>query len=250
MQSVERAITLLQSLAESGPARVTELAAELGVHKSNVSRLLATLERRGIVDRTEDGSRFMLGNGVALLAASAARPRPLADRSRPILAELVQAIGETVNINVLTNDGHVLTVEQVVGSSGLMGFNWVGQRSSAVATSAGKALLAHLPDSEVKRLLPRRFPRPTPNTLDRQAFLAQLPIIRSQGFATSRDELEMGLSAVAAPVFDNGGVVASITASGPTVRIFGDDHAAIVASIVAAAQQLSVRLGSRPAADQ
>jgi len=247
LQSVERAISLLQILADAGPLRVTDLADELGVHKSNVSRLLQTLERRGLVDRTEDGSSsFVLGSGLTLLAADASRPRSLAGRSRPVMNELAATIGETVNMNVLTNDGHVLTVEQVVGGDGLTGYNWVGQRSPVGATSAGKVLLAYRPVANVHALIPRRFPRPTPHTLDRKALLDQFAVIQRNGYATCRDELQLGLSAVAAPVFDNGGVIASLSASGPSIRIFGEQHERIVVELVAAAEEISIGVGKRP----
>ena len=249
LQSVERAITLLQILATTGPARVTGLARELGVHKSTASRLLATLERRGLADRVDDGGAFVLGNGIALLAASAARPRSLSEISRQTLSELAATIGETVSINVLTDDGSVLTVEQVIGSSGLTGFNWLGQRSPAFATAAGKILLAQLPPGDVTRLVPDGTPKLTAHTLDRQSLLKEMPTIRALGFATSRDELELSLGAVAAPVFDSTGIAAAVSASGPTVRIFGERHRDIAACVVTAAAQISTRLGSRPAAE-
>lgn len=248
--SVDRAITLLQILAASGPARVTDLARELGVHKSTTSRLLAILERRGLVHRVDDGASFVLGNGIALLAARAARPRSLPDLSRQVLSDLSAVTGETASINVLTDDGQVLTVEQVLGTSGLTGFNWLGERSAPHATAAGKAMYAHLSQADLDRLLPDEFPKFTEHTLDKQGLLDELPTIRSLGFATCRDELELGLSAVAAPVFDSTGLVAAVSVSGPTLRIFGDRHRDIAAGVLNAAEQLSAKLGSRPANDK
>jgi DNA-binding IclR family transcriptional regulator len=249
LQSVERAINLLQVLAANGPARVSELARELGVHKSTASRLLATLERRGLADRVGDGATFVLGNGVALLAAHAARPRAVSEVARPVLNELVLVTGETVSFNVLTEDAHVLTLYQAIGPSGLTGFNWLGQRSSALATAAGKVLLSHRTAGEAEELVPTEVPAMTEQTPTRAEFLAELPTVRSLGFATSRDELELGLSALAAPVFDSSGVIGAVSASGPTARIFGDRHREIIARVVRAAQEISVRMGSVPAPD-
>lgn len=250
LQSVERALSLLQLLASGGPVRVTQLAQELGVHKSTVSRLLATLERRGFADRVDDGARFVLGNGVALLAANAARPKSLTEASRQILSGLAQATGETVSLNVLTAEGDCLTVDQVLGSGGLTGFNWLGQRSPATATAAGKVLLAHRAPEEVKDLLPRKVSRFTDQTLSRDQLLAELPQVASRGFAVVRDELELGLSAISAPVFDSNGLLAALSASGPTVRIFGKRHRDMTANVVEAAAQISARMGQQPLSDR
>lgn len=240
----------MQVLAARGPSRVTDLARELGVHKSTASRLLTTLERRGLAERVDDGASFVLGNGVALMAAGAARPRSLSDVSRPILQDLCVSSGETVSVNVLTEDGEVLTVEQVLGSSGLAGYNWLGQRSPSIATAAGKVLLAQLPEDQLARVLPDELPRLTSHTLVRADVVAEFTTIRRLGFATCRDELELGLSAVAAPVFDSTGTVAAISISGPTARVFGDRHHELAAGVVSASEQLSARLGDHPSAER
>jgi DNA-binding IclR family transcriptional regulator len=246
LQSVERAITLMQVLAASGPARVTDLAEELGVHKSTASRLLATLERRGLADRLEDGASFVLGSGVALLAANAARPRSMSEVAHPILTGLAGAVGETVSINVLTDDGHVLTIEQAIGPRGITGFNWLGQRSTAPATAAGRVLLANISPGRAANILCSEVDPLVDHTVDRHGLLDDLPRIRLLGFATCRDDLEVGLSAVAAPVFGSTGVTAAVSASGPTMRIFGHRHHEITQRVMDAAEQLSARLGGRP----
>jgi IclR family acetate operon transcriptional repressor len=246
LQSVERAITLLQLLAAVGPARVTDLARELDVHKSTVSRLLSTLERRGLADRVGDGTTFILGSGVATLAANAARPRSLSEVSRPVLTELAAEQGESVSINVLTDECSVLTVEQTVGPSGVTGFNWLGQRSPAHATAAGKVLLAQLPLEKLEMLLPEELPTYTNRTPDRQTLLSDLETVRGQNFAVCRDELELGLSAVAAPIHDSSQPVAALSISGPTARIFGTTHDGMVEAVLEAASQIGARLGSLP----
>ncbi|EID81783.1 MULTISPECIES: IclR family transcriptional regulator [Rhodococcus] len=247
LQSVDRAVTALQLLAASGPVRVTELARQMGVHKSTTSRLLSTLERRGLVDRVGDGSTFVLGNGIALLAASAARPRSLTEVSRSVLSDVASTSGESASVNVLVNDElSILTVEQSIGPSGLTGFNWLGQRSPATTTAAGKILLAGYSDDQLEDILPELVTNCTPATLTREEFINQLSEIRTSGLALCRDELEVGLSAAAVPIFDSSGLVAALSVSGPTARIFGSRHVEVVEAVRAGGLRLSLQLGSAP----
>jgi DNA-binding IclR family transcriptional regulator len=248
LQSVDRAITALQLLAGGGASTVTRLAAQMRVHKSTTSRLLATLERRGLVDRVEDGNAFVVGHGVALLAAGAGRPRSLTEASRSILMDVASEAGESASVNVLVDDDlSILTVEQAIGPSGLTGFNWLGQRSPAAATAAGKVLLATQPaDVLAKRLRDLVVPH-TEYTLTRAEFLAELVDVAASGTASCRDELELGLSAISAAVVDSTGVVAALSVSGPTARVFGPRHDDVARAVRDGAERLSLQLGSTPA---
>lgn len=249
LHSVDRAISLLQLLADSGATRTTDIANELGVHKSTASRLLATLERRGMVDRVDDGMTFVIGHGVALLAANAARPRTLTEASRETIAELAAIVGETVSINILTPAGDLLTLDQVMGPSAVSGFNWLGQHSPAYATAAGKALLAFGPEERITDTLEQNWQQLTAHTHTPAQVIEELPDIAQQGYALSRDELEEGLSAIAAPVYDSNGIIAAISASGPSWRIFDSTLSERVQSIISAAAEVSSRFGKRPMSD-
>jgi DNA-binding IclR family transcriptional regulator len=206
------------------------------------------LERRGLVDRVDDGNMFTLGSGMALLAASAARPRSLTSASRAVLSEVASATGESASVNVLVDDDlSVLTVEQALGPSELTGFNWLGQRSPATATAAGKVLLAAYGSDQVAERLADLLTSLTVATLTRNELLEELDDVRTTGLALCRDELEVGLSAVAAPVRDSTGIVAALSVSGPTARIFGPRHAEIVDAVRVGGQRLSMQMGSVPA---
>src|SRR5215207_5373623 len=140
VQSVHRAISILQVLA-LGPAGVTDIATELGVHKSTVFRLLATLEARGLVEQHTERGRYRLGYGVVQLAAGATKSDDLSLLSRPICRQLAETVHETVNVAV--HDGTaVVSIDQVLGSPTITTHNWVGQRAPLHATSAGKVFLA------------------------------------------------------------------------------------------------------------
>ncbi len=243
MQSADKALAILGAFDEGRrDVGVSELAGELGLHKSTVSRLLATLERRGLVRR--EGERFALGPELARLGALASRGLTLAGAARPSLERLAERTGETVNLAV--RDGErALNVLQVDAAHFVGVTDWTGRAAALHATANGKALLA-FGDAP----LPGRLARLTPRTItDRGRLRAELERVRSAGFAVTVEELELGLHAVAAPVFDAlGSCVAAVSVSGPAYRLEEARLPAVGELCVAAAADVSARLGFRRAA--
>jgi len=244
VQSVDRALTVLEILARDGDAGVTDVAAELDVHKSTASRLISVLERRGLVEQDGARGKYRLGLGVLVLAGATVARLDVVRASRPVAAALAQEVGETINLATLSGT-EVLYLDQTVATASLRSHNWVGQRVPLHATSNGKVLLAWLSPDERVGLLPDPLPRFTRRTITSPRRLSQeLDEVRSRGFARAVDELEVGLVAVAAPVrsFD-GAVVASMSASGPDARLRGDRIDVLGRRVRRAADQVSARLG-------
>lgn len=243
VQSVDRAVTILELLAAHGEVGVTELARHLGVHKSTAFRLVAALERRGLVEQLNGRGKYRLGTGILRLAGASRSRLDLVQESRVITKALAQRTGETVNVAVLS-DGAALYVDQVAGSSALQPHNWVGQRIPLHATSNGKVLLSALDPVEVSREIPN-LPTYTPNTISaHDTLVRELEKVRSRGYAMAVDELEIGLTAVAAPIRDSqGDVVASMSVSGPTFRMGARRIRQIADAVMKAAQEVSARLG-------
>jgi DNA-binding IclR family transcriptional regulator len=244
VQSVDRAVTILEILARDGEAGVTEVARELGVHKSTASRLLAALVRRDLVTQDAARGRFRLGVGLVRLAGAASRGLDLVQASRPVCRALAQEVGETVNLAILSGRD-ALYLDQVAGPAALSPHNWAGQRIPLHATSDGKVLLAYLPEAELAECLAPPLARFTQRTVTAPGDLARLLAeVRRQGYATAVDELEAGLTAVAAPVRNaEGTVVASVSASGPSFRIPADRIPALADAVRRAAAEASRRLG-------
>ncbi len=244
MQSVDRAVAILEILARDGEAGVTEVARELDVHKSTASRLLAALDRRELVTQDAARGKFRLGVGIVRLAGAASQKLDVVQESRPVCRALAQEVGETVNLAILSGRD-ALYLDQVAGPAALSPHNWAGQRIPLHATSDGKVLLAYLSEAELKAcLVPplRRFTEYTITAVDE--FSRLLAEVRRRGFATAVDELEAGLTAIAAPVRNaEGNVVASISASGPSFRITADRIEQIAAAVRRAAVEASRRLG-------
>lgn len=247
VQSVDRAVSVLEILAHAGECGVTEIAGELGVHKSTAFRLVSALERRGLVEQHADRGKYRLGVGLIRLAAATTARLDLVQESRELCRALAVQTGETVNLTVLSDDA-ALYVDQVAGSSALQPHNWVGQRIPLHATSNGKVLLSAMPDADAARVVGRR-PRPfTDNTVTSLTVLAaQLAEVRDTGYAVAVDELEIGLTAVAAAVRNaHGDVVASISVSGPTFRLTGERLSSATTATRETGAEVSRRLGWRP----
>lgn len=243
VQSVDRALTILEQLARHGEAGVTEIAAELGVHKSTAFRLVATLEAHRLVEQTEDRGKYRLGVGLLRLAGATTARLDLVQEARPVCRQLAADTGETVNIAVLS-ESSALYLDQVAGSSALQPHNWVGQHIPLHATSNGKVLLSGLDRKRLDSML-SKLTAYTPSTITAKAKLrAELDRVREQGYAVAVDELEVGLTAAAAPIRNaHGDTVASMSVSGPTFRVGAERIDEIVAAVVAAAEEVSRRLG-------
>ena len=244
VQSVDRALSVLEILARDGDAGVTEVAAELDVHKSTVSLLISVLERRVLVEQEGERGKYRLGHGLLALAGATVARIDVVQASRPITAGLAQEVGETINIAMLSGS-EALYLDQAMATAALRSHNWVGQRVPLHATSNGKVLLAWATPDQRRTLLPDPLPRFTRRTITSPRRLAQeLDDVRTRGYARAVDELEVGLVAVAAPVrsFD-GSVVASMSASGPDARLRGERIDVLGRRVRRAADEVSARLG-------
>jgi DNA-binding IclR family transcriptional regulator len=244
VQSVDRALTILELLARDGESGVTEIAAELGVHKSTAFRLLATLEAHRLVEHVGERGRYRLGVGNLRLAGATTARLDLVTEARPVCRQLAQDTGETVNITVRSENSALYLDQVQAGSSAVASHNWVGQHIPLHATSNGKVLLSELPEKELAALA-KTFPRFTDSTVTSRKRLAEeLVAVREQGYAVAVDELEVGLTAVAAPVRNaHGDVIASMSVSGPTYRLNDERVDDVVPLVVAAATEVSLRLG-------
>ncbi|WP_419992989.1 IclR family transcriptional regulator [Streptomyces boninensis] len=244
VQSVDRAVSILQVLAAQGPSGVTEIAEALGIHKSTVFRLLATLEARGLVEQGGERGRYAIGYTVIELAGGVTKGSDLSLLSRPICQQLAAAVGETVNLAV--HDGEaVVSVDQVISSAAITSIDWVGKRTPMHATSAGKVFLAHLPQDEAAEILARPLEEYTPHTVTDPALLKEeLQTIRELGYGAASEEHEIGLAALSAPIRSlSGEVVATVTVSGPTFRINDRTIPRLAEQLIAAGDKISWRKG-------
>ena len=219
VQSVDRAAALLRAVARAAPqgAPVATLATECALNRATAWRLLATLEDNGLVEREPGSGRYVLGLGVARLAAAVGTDG-LVRRARPVLERLSERTGETADLAVVRPTGLVYVDE--VSPPSVMAANWLGRSVPLHATSSGKAWLAWLTPHEVDDLLPGPLAGFTESTItDGVALRTELLTIRSRGYGTCRGEFEDQLYGVSAPVLDAGRPVAVVSIWGPGDRI-------------------------------
>jgi DNA-binding IclR family transcriptional regulator len=218
-QAIDRAAELLVSVVEATrPLGVGELAESSGLPKSTTSRLVGALERRGLVQRA--GDRRVAPGPVLLRFADRGTSDSLVELARPSLRALAQISGETINLGVPAPLG-VEHLAQEDSRHFVGGTNWVGRVVPYETTANGKVLRAFGTDG------------------------ADGAAIRKRGYATAVDELEHGLSALAAPIFGTGShAVAALSISGPTIRFTPDRIAELVPALLEQARLVSLRLGN------
>lgn len=244
VQSVDRAVTVLELLARNGEAGITEIAGELGVHKSTASRLVGVLEARGLVEQLGERGKYAIGFGVVRLAGAATERMDLPRLGRPFCDSLAADLGETVNIAIRDNEV-ALNISQARGTAAVTAHNWVGQRTPLHATSSGKVLFAHAPEDDQDELLSGELERYTTRTvIEPDELRKDFDLIVRDGFATSYEELELGLNAAAVAVHDyDGAVIAALSASGPSYRFSRKRMREVVGAMQVAAKELSSQLG-------
>ena len=245
VRSVERAIAILDLLAQGGWRTGADVARELRVHRSTALRLLGTLERHALVERDQRTARYRLGRRLPQLASVVSGEVDLRSVARPICEQLATAVGETATLDVLMGDV-IVPIEQATASTSVVSVNWLGRRTPVHCTASGKAIAAFAPPAVRERLLGLPLDRVTPHTItDRAELEAQLDEAGQSGVARTHEELEVGLDALAAPVFGAGGeVVAALDVSGPSHRL--RDRPDLDRLTRDGAADLSRRLGYRP----
>ena len=248
LSSVRNAARLLKEF--SGVDRqlgVTELSARLGLGKSTVHRLLATLAEERLLERDDASGRYRLGLSMYELGAVVTAHVDLHEAAMPALVSLRQRTGETVQVAVL--DGlEAVYVERMDSQHTLRIFSRIGHRLPAHATSSGKVLLAGLPAQTLDaRLRQWRPVAMTPHTItDEQALRAELRLVAKRGWAENIEEGELGVASVGAPIRGiDGSVSAAISVVGPVTRVKRASLRGFCGAVVEAADAISARLGYR-----
>jgi IclR family acetate operon transcriptional repressor len=238
--SVARALTLLEALCESErDLGVNELARQIGVSPSTASRLLATLEGAGMVQR-DAGGPFRLGMGLVALADRVLARLDLRALARPVLEALTGRTGETATLSV-PGEREAITVDSVPSRASVVSMARLGRPSVAHATAVGKVMLAFgggaLPRERDLRPLTER------TITDRAKLATAVQAVRKRGYGTVFGEREVDVNAIAAPVFDRAGALAAILGlQGPAARL--EDPVRLLPDLRDGAAMLTRALGA------
>jgi IclR family KDG regulon transcriptional repressor len=240
VRAVERALDVLLCFASGHEWGLTEIAGRIGLHKSTVHRLLATLEDRGFVTRNAATDKYKLGLSVLELSANLSRSDDPSVVLLPEMERLRDQLSETVSLYVRDRIERV-RIQAVQSTQAIRRVATVGARLPLSVGASSKVLLAFA-DEGVRGLV---MADPAwPAQLDREAFRKQLDEILKAGYATSFEEREPGAAAVSAPIFNRGGkLVAALSVSGPSNRLTPDRMHEHAQAIIDAAHRMGTILG-------
>ncbi|WP_372630414.1 IclR family transcriptional regulator [Cohnella sp.] len=248
IQSIDKALDLLELLAEHGTLSLIELTELLEQPKSSTYRIVLTLENRGFISRSDEDGKYCLGYKQLMLTRNLLERSSLRAAALPEMKKLSEQYGDTVNLGVLL-DGQVLYVEIIESTHPLRMTDSIGSRSPFHATAIGKAIAAKLPADEARRLAGRYGLKPlTANTIQSpERFAEELQRIREQGYALDDEEIVEGARCVAAAVLDpDGRPIGAISLSGALHRFKAERLPEISAQVREAAMNVSRKLGYAP----
>lgn len=246
VQSVDRALTLIETLAEDDEGyRLTDLAVRTGLSTSTVHRLLTTLEKRRFVQFDRSEAKWHIGVRSFSVGSTFARRRNFVAHAMPYLRKLRDQTRETANLAVV-DDETIIVLTRVESREIMRSLTKVGGRVAMVASGVGKAVLATYSDEDVSAIIHRQgMPRLTEKSIVRPGELFKaLQTVRQQGYAVDDEEARIGLRCVAAVVYNNcSEPLATISVSGMTSRVT-DERLPIIGNIVRdVAAELTVALG-------
>lgn len=248
VQSLERAIVVLKTVADADGLSLTEIARIGALSPSTAYRMLTTLQHHGLAEFEEATQLWFVGSETFRIGSSFLRRRKLAERGTGIIQQLMAQSGETANIALAERDS-VVFVTQAETHEPIRAFFRPGTRSAYHASGIGKAVLAFLPaeqrQSMLKLLHLERFTSHTLCTLpELERDLAE---IRTRGYAVDDEERHLGMRCIAAPVFDEfGRPLGGLSISGPTVRVSRAFVERTAHAVVAAASELTRMVGGNP----
>jgi IclR family acetate operon transcriptional repressor len=249
IQSVDRALFLLETIAEAGgEATLTELANRTNLNISTCHHLLATLIQRGFAAKVPGRRLYALGARIIYLGHACLQV-DLPRRAQPYLEAINHATGETVHLAALQGDNVVTLAVREARHAVRVDTGRIGKLEAPHATSVGKAILAWLPEDEIRRIVSGGMKRYTEKTVTEfPALLESLRIVRRNGYAIDREEFLPGVICVGAAIRDQAGtVIGAISASTPAMRA-SEEHVALMRDeITAATRGLSAEFGE-PAA--
>jgi IclR family acetate operon transcriptional repressor len=250
IQSVDRAFTLLETIAElGGETTLSKLASRTGLNISTCHHLLATLVARGFLTKGLGRRGYALGARILYLSHVCLQV-DLPRRARSAVDRINQATGETVQLAALQGDELVKVLKRESRHAVRADGSNSGTSAAVHATATGKAILAWLPEDEIRRVVTAHgMTRFTPNTItDWPTLIEALDTVRRNGVAFDREEFRPGVICIGAAIRDQcGAVVGAISASTPTMRASEEHLGQIRDEVMAATRALSIELGARKA---
>jgi DNA-binding IclR family transcriptional regulator len=245
VRAVERALQILECFDDQHPERgISDIAQAVGLHKATAYRIVTTLANYGYLEWIAEDQKYRLGLELTNLGFKVVRRMDLRQEALPYMKELVQEWDETCDLSRF-DQGKVFYVEVLRSNHALTISAAVGQRLPAHCTASGKLFLAHLPVEEQNEILNHSLETYTDNTVTSpDKIRKQLEEIRDQGYAVDYEEYELGVCAIAAPIYNRKGIlIAAIGSPSPISRMTSERITEMATAFKEAAQAISHRMG-------
>ena len=248
INSILRASNILKCFSgDKTHFKITELARQLGLDRSTTYRILLSLEKAGFVERDEKAGTYSLGLGAFEIGNAYLRQKDLIQVSKPVMADLAQKVQETVHLAVLS-ETEIVYVDKCDSPRSLGVMSKIGQRGPLHCTSLGKTLLAFQPEEEQLRIIQKiKMTAFTSRTIStKQGLVEELKIVKRQGYALDRREIEEDVECIGAPILDHlKNVIAALSISGPQRKIGTPKEKQVIQDVVSAAALISSKMGYR-----
>lgn len=245
-QSTQRALDVLELLAETGPARLTTIATRLELNKSTAHRFVATLVDAGYLQQDPDTRAYRLTMKMVGMAFKILDQIQIGNEVAPVLQQTARLTAQTVHLAILDH-GEVVYIDKVEGGQSVVMASRIGGRSMAHTTAVGKILLAAQAESSWERYVAvHGLIRRTEATLRApDEFFAELRRVKRQGHAVDAGENEEGIRCVAAPIRDHRDeVVAALSVSGWTMSMTEQRIESLIPVVREQAAKASAMLGA------
>jgi len=248
INSILRASNILKCFSgDKTHFKITELARQLGLDRSTTYRILLSLEKAGFVERDEKAGTYSLGLGAFEIGNAYLRQKDLIQVSKPVMADLAQKVQETVHLAVLS-ETEIVYVDKCDSPRSLGVMSKIGQRGPLHCTSLGKTLLAFQPEEEQLRIIQKiKMTAFTSRTITtKQGLIEELKIVKRQGYALDRREIEEDVECIGAPILNHlKNVIAALSISGPQRKIGTPKEKQVIQDVVSAAALISSKMGYR-----
>jgi IclR family KDG regulon transcriptional repressor len=245
VRAVERALQIMDCFDDEHPEMgISEIAQVVGLHKATAYRIVTTLVNYDYLEWMPDSQKYKLGLELSNLGYKVIRRMDLRREALPHMRKLVQEWDETCDLSIF-NQGRAFYIEVLRGNHALTIAAAVGQRLPIHCTASGKLFLAYLPPEEMNAILNQPLTAYTENTITSPEMLRDhLEVVRERGYAVDVEEYELGICAIAAPIFDRRGtVIAAIGGPSPTSRMTPERITEIAEAYKEAGQAISRRMG-------
>lgn len=221
IQAIDRAVRIMNCFTEERrELSLSDISEMLDINKSTVHGIISTLKYHDIINQDKESQKYRLGLYLMALGDRVANSLNIIEISKPYMTTLCRDIEETVHLATL--DGtEVVYINKMESNQSMRITSSIGNRNPAHCTGVGKAMLAYQDIEKLQEIIPEKLEKFTPNTItEKSELINELLKTRENGFSFDNEERDIGLTCLAAPVFDkNGQAKYSISVSGPTVRM-------------------------------